>query len=90
MTKENSHNFLKLALKESENYLSMEKMISALESKTDLQYLPLQPLYLAYTNLSLEKKVALLPELSQEQRQSESRVHDPGAAQAAGCRREGH
>ena len=63
MTKENSHNFLKLALKESENYLSMEKMISALESKTDLQYLPLQPLYLAYTNLSLEKKTATFPGL---------------------------
>jgi len=62
-------NFLSLAISEAQSYLTIDQIEHALENKEELKHLPLQPLYLAYSSLPIEKKATLLPSLSKEQRQ---------------------
>ena len=62
-------NFFDLILKESENYLSLESIERALESSANLEQFPVQPLYLAFNQLTLEQQSALVPRLGQKQRQ---------------------
>ena len=62
-------NFFDLILKESENYLSLESIEKALESSSNLEQFPVQPLYLAFNQLTLEQQSALVPRLGQKQRQ---------------------
>ena len=62
-------NFLTLAVAEAQSYLTINQIEHALENKEEIKNLPLQPLYLAYNSLPIEKKTALLPSLSSEQRQ---------------------
>jgi hypothetical protein len=70
MTKaESSKNFLQLAVAEAQSYLTIDQIDHALENNSKLAGLPLQPLYLAYSILPIEKKTALLPSLTTEQRQ---------------------
>ena len=61
-------NFFDLILKESENYLSLESIEKALESRANLEQFPVQPLYLAFNQLTLEQQSALVPRLGQKQR----------------------
>jgi len=62
-------NFLTLAVAEAQSYLTINQIEHALENKEEIKNLPLQPLYLAYNSLPIDKKTALLPSLSSEQRQ---------------------
>ena len=62
-------NFLTLAVAEAQSYLTINQIEHALENKEEIKNLPLQPLYLAYNSLPIDKKTALLPLCLLRQRQ---------------------
>ena len=63
-------NLIHLLVEESKSYIGIDKIVSLIEDGSELNNIPMHPLYMSIRSLPIEQKGLLLPRLSKEQRQA--------------------